>query len=98
MTSEEMANDEIRKQREQFVQEGIKDSRLAVVEGTKTDLLKCGKCGKRNCTYNQLQTRFDVEIVSIISFYISFSLSRSADEPMTTFVICNECGNRWKFC
>jgi len=79
MTSEEMANDEIKKQREQFVKEGIKDSRLAVVEGTKTDLLKCGKCGKRNCTYNQLQTR-------------------SADEPMTTFVVCNECGNRWKFC
>uniref|UniRef100_H3AB23 Transcription elongation factor n=1 Tax=Latimeria chalumnae TaxID=7897 RepID=H3AB23_LATCH len=21
---------------------------------------------------------------------------RSADEPMTTFVVCNECGNRWK--
>ncbi|XP_075032765.1 transcription elongation factor A protein 2 isoform X1 [Mixophyes fleayi] len=24
--------------------------------------------------------------------------TRSADEPMTTFVACNECGNRWKFC
>jgi len=24
--------------------------------------------------------------------------TRSADEPMTTFVMCNECGNRWKFC
>ncbi|XP_043945841.1 transcription elongation factor A protein 2 [Protopterus annectens] len=23
--------------------------------------------------------------------------TRSADEPMTTFVVCNECGNRWKF-
>ncbi|KAJ6662098.1 hypothetical protein lerEdw1_012563 [Lerista edwardsae] len=22
--------------------------------------------------------------------------TRSADEPMTTFVMCNECGNRWK--
>uniref|UniRef100_A0A8R1YGH9 Transcription elongation factor S-II n=1 Tax=Pristionchus pacificus TaxID=54126 RepID=A0A8R1YGH9_PRIPA len=39
----------------------------------------CGKCGKKNCTYTQLQTR-------------------SADEPMTTFVFCMECGNRWKFC
>jgi len=79
MTSEEMASDEIRKQRDKFVKDGINDSRLAAVEGTKTDSLKCGKCGKRNCTYNQLQTR-------------------SADEPMTTFVLCNECGNRWKFC
>ncbi|KAK3767246.1 hypothetical protein RRG08_018113 [Elysia crispata] len=24
--------------------------------------------------------------------------TRSADEPMTTFVFCNHCGNRWKFC
>ena len=97
MTSEEMSNDEIKKQREQFVKEGIKDSRLAVVEGTKTDLLKCGKCGKRNCTYNQLQTRFILSIIVIINNIFALSF-RSADEPMTTFVICNECGNRWKFC
>jgi transcription elongation factor S-II len=44
-----------------------------------TDIFKCGKCHKRNCTYFQMQTR-------------------SADEPMTTFVTCLECGNRWKFC
>jgi len=79
MTSEEMASDETKAQREKFVKEGIDGSRLAQVEGTKTDLLKCGKCQKRNCTYNQIQTR-------------------SADEPMTTFVLCNECGHRWKFC
>eukprot|EP00039_Didymoeca_costata_P013538 m.207745 g.207745 ORF g.207745 m.207745 type:complete len:127 (+) comp15806_c0_seq1:162-542(+) len=24
--------------------------------------------------------------------------TRSADEPMTTFCVCNHCGNRWKFC
>jgi transcription elongation factor S-II len=24
--------------------------------------------------------------------------TRSADEPMTTFVTCLECSNRWKFC
>uniref|UniRef100_A0A3P9ABD8 Transcription elongation factor n=1 Tax=Esox lucius TaxID=8010 RepID=A0A3P9ABD8_ESOLU len=24
--------------------------------------------------------------------------TRSADEPMTTFVLCNGCGNRWKVC
>ncbi|KAK3890340.1 hypothetical protein Pcinc_005718 [Petrolisthes cinctipes] len=23
--------------------------------------------------------------------------TRSSDEPMTTFVICNHCGYRWKF-
>lgn len=79
MTAEEMANDEIKQLRERFKKEAINDAQLATVQGTKTDLLKCGKCKKRNCTYNQIQTR-------------------SADEPMTTFVLCNECGNRWKFC
>ncbi|XP_017784479.1 PREDICTED: transcription elongation factor S-II [Nicrophorus vespilloides] len=79
MTAEEMANDEIKKIRERFMKEAINDAQLATVQGTKTEMLKCGKCKKKNCTYNQLQTR-------------------SSDEPMTTFVLCNECGNRWKFC
>lgn len=79
MTAEEMASDEMKQIRDKFQKEAINDAQLATVQGTKTDLLKCGKCKKRNCTYNQVQTR-------------------SADEPMTTFVLCNECGNRWKFC
>lgn len=79
MTPEEMASDEMKKVRERFVKEAINDAQLATVQGTETDLLKCGKCKKRNCTYNQIQTR-------------------SADEPMTTFVLCNACGHRWKFC
>jgi transcription elongation factor S-II len=79
MTPEEMASDEMKKLREKFVKESINDAQLATVQGTKTEMLKCGKCKKKNCTYNQLQTR-------------------SADEPMTTFVLCNNCGNRWKFC
>ncbi|CAH0388603.1 unnamed protein product [Bemisia tabaci] len=79
MTAEEMASDEMKQLRNKFIKESIDDAQLATVQGTKTDLLKCGKCKKRNCTYNQVQTR-------------------SADEPMTTFVLCNECGNRWKFC
>jgi len=79
MTAEEMASDEMKTLRNRLIKESIDDAQLATVQGTKTDLLKCGKCKKRNCTYNQIQTR-------------------SADEPMTTFVMCNECGNRWKFC
>lgn len=79
MSAEEMSNDEVKQLRERFMKEAINDAQLATAQGTKTDMLKCGKCKKRNCTYNQLQTR-------------------SSDEPMTTFVLCNECGNRWKFC
>lgn len=79
MTPEEMASDEMKKLREKFIKEAIDDAQLTMVQGTKSEMLKCGKCKKKNCTYNQLQTR-------------------SSDEPMTTFVLCNECGNRWKFC
>ncbi|NWX28443.1 TCEA3 protein, partial [Notiomystis cincta] len=79
MTAEEMASDELKKLRNAMTQEAIREHQMAKTGGTVTDLLQCGKCKKKNCTYNQVQTR-------------------SADEPMTTFVLCNECGNRWKVC
>ncbi|XP_073937111.1 transcription elongation factor A protein 3 isoform X2 [Castor canadensis] len=79
MTAEEMASDELRELRNAMTQEAIREHQMAKTSGTTTDLFQCSKCKKKNCTYNQVQTR-------------------SADEPMTTFVLCNECGNRWKFC
>uniref|UniRef100_A0AC34QNT3 Transcription elongation factor S-II n=1 Tax=Panagrolaimus sp. JU765 TaxID=591449 RepID=A0AC34QNT3_9BILA len=79
MTADEMASNEMKKLRDKFTKEAINEHQMAVTEGTPSDMFKCGKCGKNNCTYNQMQTR-------------------SADEPMTTFVFCRECGNRWKFC
>lgn len=34
-----------------------------------------------------------------LTIYIPFAhQTRSADEPMTTFVTCTNCGNKWKFC
>ncbi|XP_034410312.1 transcription elongation factor A protein 3 isoform X5 [Cyclopterus lumpus] len=79
MSAEEMASDELKQLRNVLTQEAIREHQMAKTGGTSTDLLQCEKCRKRNCTYNQVQTR-------------------SADEPMTTFVLCNECGYRWKFC
>ncbi|XP_061674741.1 transcription elongation factor A protein 3 isoform X2 [Syngnathoides biaculeatus] len=79
MSAEEMASDELKQLRNVLTQEAIREHQMAKTGGTTTDLLQCGKCKRKNCTYNQVQTR-------------------SADEPMTTFVLCNECGNRWKFC
>ncbi|KAG6932505.1 transcription elongation factor A3, partial [Chelydra serpentina] len=79
MTAEEMASDELKELRNAMTLEAIREHQMAKTGGTATDLFQCGKCKKKNCTYNQVQTR-------------------SADEPMTTFVLCNECGNRWKFC
>lgn len=46
MTPEEMASDEMKCLREKFVKEAINDAQLATVQGTKTDLLKCGKYKK----------------------------------------------------
>jgi transcription elongation factor S-II len=79
MSPDEMASDEMKKLREKLSAEAFNDHQMSTNSGTKSDLFKCGRCGKRNTTYNQLQTR-------------------SSDEPMTTFVFCNECGYRWKFC
>lgn len=51
--------------------------RKETIQASATDLFKCFKCYKKNCTYFELQTR-------------------SADEPMTLFISCLECGNKWK--
>tara|TARA_B100000900_G_C20378845_1_gene633658 strand:- start:115 stop:648 length:534 start_codon:yes stop_codon:yes gene_type:complete len=42
-----------------------------------TNLFKCRKCGSRETSYYEVQTR-------------------SADEPMTQFITCLKCNNRWK--
>jgi len=52
-------------------------SQYAINLEAASEEFKCFKCGKRKCTYYELQTR-------------------SADEPMTTFVSCLSCGNHWK--
>ena len=58
--SQEMASDVMKKLRSDYIKESIRDSQMSVQEGTKTDLLKCSKCGKRNCTYNQVSTLYCV--------------------------------------
>ena len=42
-----------------------------------TNTFKCKKCGSRETSYYEVQTR-------------------SADEPMTQFITCLNCKNRWK--
>lgn len=49
-----MASDEMKSLRNRFVKESIDDAQLATVQGTKTDLLKCGKCKQKDCSYNQV--------------------------------------------
>lgn len=79
MSAEEMASDDLKKERERYTKESINDHQMSLTTGTRTSEIKCPACKKCDVTYNQMQTR-------------------SADEPMTTFCHCNECGKRWKFC
>lgn len=55
----------------------LREQRL--LEGNRasaTDQFRCPRCGKRQCTFYEMQTR-------------------SADEPMTIFIQCVNCGKRW---
>lgn len=58
-----MASNEMKNLRDKLTKEAINDAQLAKVEGTKTDLLKCGKCKKRNCTYNQVTHHFNTRLI-----------------------------------
>lgn len=74
-----MANDDIKSLRKKFTKEAINDAQMAVTTGTPTDLFKCGKCGKRHCTYTQVNgTRINTEIpvrpvfiIMSIKYYVS---------------------------
>ena len=50
---------------------------LEVDTSMATDMFRCPRCGKRQCTYYEQQTR-------------------SADEPMTIFIRCINCGKQWR--
>lgn len=53
-----MASDEMKQLRAKLTKESIDDHQMAKTGGTSTDLFKCGKCGKHNCTYNQVHVTF----------------------------------------
>jgi len=82
----------MKKLRHEMTKEAIRDAQLAQVTGTKSDLLKCSKCKKRNCSYTQV----NINYCTIVQFLLLQAQTRSADEPMTTFAYCNDCGYRWK--
>ena len=66
-----MACDELKKQREEITKQAIKDHQLAKSGGTSTGQFKCGKCGKRNTTYNQ---------VSFFCFHNAFIFQTNSKE------------------
>jgi len=77
MSAADMASDDMKKQRQKTLEYFLEATKAKMPNATPTGMFKCNKCGKRETTYFQLQTR-------------------SADEPMTTFPHCTNCGHRWK--
>ena len=78
----EMAHDELKKQRQLWIDEKKRHLEKIIKEAeseseSESELFKCEKCLSRRCSYIQLQTR-------------------RSDESTTLFVSCRECGNRWK--
>lgn len=63
----------------EMIEMGIKREAkmLEVDKSMATDMFRCTRCGKRQCTYYEMQTR-------------------SADEPMTQFIRCLNCGKQWR--
>ena len=53
-SKQEMASDDMKLLRKKFTKESIDDHQMAKTGGTTSSLLKCGKCRKYNCTYNQV--------------------------------------------
>ncbi|KAI9680165.1 MAG: RNA polymerase II elongation factor [Trizodia sp. TS-e1964] len=77
MTHAELRSSERREADEKLIKENMDKAMVAQAERSISTSLTCGKCGKKEVSYTQAQTR-------------------SADEPMTTFCECVNCGNRWK--
>lgn len=55
MTAQDMASDRLKKLRERFTKESMKENILPEVYGTTSDLLRCPECKQNTCTYNQVQ-------------------------------------------
>jgi len=56
MTAEEMASKEMKELRAKLTKEAIDDHQMGSQgSGTQSDLFKCGKCGQRDTTYNQVR-------------------------------------------
>lgn len=71
-----MASDEMKSLRSRFVKESIDDAQLATVQGTKTDLLKCGKCKQRDCSYNQVRILESNVVYTTSSYFTLLEIYR----------------------
>lgn len=75
--TQDMATDSLRSMTDELRKKELADMQLPEMVGQRTKQFRCGRCGKNDTAFHQMQTR-------------------SADEPMTTFVTCLNCDHRWR--
>jgi transcription elongation factor S-II len=67
-------SDEMKKEDEEARKLSMHFSVTAPKQEAETDQFKCGKCGKRQCTYYQMQTRSaDEPMVGVVSELLSIA-------------------------
>jgi transcription elongation factor S-II len=81
MDSDEMASSQRKMERKKAMKNAMEASRSDWLKDKFTGYTEQFRCGR--CKERKC-TYFQLQ-------------TRSADEPMTTFVTCANCGNRWKF-
>ena len=80
MTSEELANDDLKKYRQEVKEHMMYEAQPEEAQTKREATTDMWRCGK--CK-NRKCTYYQLQ-------------TRSADEPMTTFITCTVCGNRWR--
>ncbi|OCT95194.1 transcription elongation factor A N-terminal and central domain-containing protein [Xenopus laevis] len=88
MGAMEMACDELRKLRANYTETCVQEHQLPQgVDGVHTNKIRCRRCDKFNCT---------VTMISRGTLFLpGWVRTGNPDEEMMTFVICNECGEKW---
>lgn len=57
MSPQEMASEELKRERARIASWHLEAAKAVPINQTSTDMFKCGKCGGRETTYYQMQTR-----------------------------------------
>lgn len=81
---QEMASDELKELRNAMTQEAIREHQMAKTGGTVTDLFQCGKCKKKNCTYNQAsppEHPGDPQLVVFVFFFLGGDTPSALSDP-----------------
>lgn len=88
MSTEEMANSELRRLRQEYSAQSVNERQLPQnIEGTRTEKIRCKSCDGMDCRVAQ---------VSRGTLFLPTWVKQSGpDDDSMTFVTCNRCGQQW---